>query len=80
MGVNADGRRELLGLKVGDSEHEPFWREFLTSLKQRGLTGARLVVSDARLGLTKVVGRMFQGCSWQRCRVHFTRNLLQTFP
>ena len=74
------GRRELLGLKVGDSESEPFWREFLASLKQRGLTGVRLVVSDAHVGLTKAVGRMFQGCSWQRCRVHFARNLLQTVP
>ena len=80
MGVNADGRRDLLGLKVGDSESEPFWREFLASLKQRGLGGVRLVVSDAHVGLTKAVGRMFQGCSWQRCRVHFARNLLQTVP
>jgi transposase-like protein len=88
MGVNADGRRELLGLKVGDSESEPFWREFLASLKQRGLGGVRLVVSDAHVGLTKAVGRMFQGCSWQRCRVHhrcaegfaYARNLLQTVP
>jgi len=80
MGVNADGRRELLGLKVGDRESEPFWREFLASLKQRGLGGVRLVVSDAHVGLTKAVGRMFQGCSWQRCRVHFARNLLQTVP
>ena len=79
-GVNADGRRELLGLKVGDSESEPFWREFLASLKQRGLTGIRLVISDAHVGLTKAVGRMFQGSSWQRCRVHFARNLLQTVP
>ena len=88
MGVNADGRRELLGLKVGDSESEPFWREFLAGLKQRGLTGVRLVISVgeafpggvAHVGLTKAVGRMFQGCSWQRCRVHFARNLLQTVP
>ncbi|MCS5694339.1 IS256 family transposase [Cyanobium sp. FGCU-6] len=80
MGVNADGRRELLGLQVGDSESEPFWREFLSGLKQRGLTGIRLVVSDAHVGLTKAVSRMFQGSSWQRCRVHFARNLLQTVP
>jgi putative transposase len=80
MGVNADGRRELLGLKVGDSESEPFWRELLAILKQRGLTGVRLVVSDAHVGLTKAVGRMFQGSSWQRCRVHFARNFLQTVP
>ena len=88
MGVNADGRRELLGLQVGDSESEPFWREFLSGLKQRGLTGVRLVVSVgeafpggvAHVGLTKAVSRMFQGSSWQRCRVHFARNLLQTVP
>lgn len=74
MGVNAGGRRELLGLQVGDNESEPFWREFLTGLKQRGLTGIRLVVSVgeafpggvAHVGLTKAVGRMFQGSSWRR--------------
>jgi putative transposase len=79
-GMNADGRRELLGLKVGDSESEPFWRDFLAILKQRGLTGVGLVVSDAHLGLTKALGRMFQGSSWYRCRVHFARNLLQKVP
>ena len=62
MGVNADGRRELVGLKVGDSESEPFWREFLASLKQRGLGDVRLMVSDAHVGLTKAVGGMSQGC------------------
>jgi putative transposase len=72
------GRQELLGLKVGDSESEPFWREFLASLKQRSLTGIRLVISDAHVGLSKAVGLMLQGCSWQHCRVHFARNLLQT--
>ena len=71
-------RCELLGLKVGDSESEPFWREFIASLKQRGLAGVRLVVSYAHVGLTKAVSRQFQGSSWQRCRVHFARNLLQT--
>jgi putative transposase len=54
MGVNADGRRKLLGLKVGVSESEPFWQEFLASLKQRGLGGVRLVVNDAHVGLTKM--------------------------
>ena len=56
MGVNADGRRELLGLKVGDSETEGFWSEFLVSLKQRGLSGVKLVISDAHVGLTKAWG------------------------
>jgi putative transposase len=78
--VNADCRRELLELKVGGSEIEPFWQEFHASLKQNGLGVVRLVVSDAHVGLTKAVGRMFLGCSWQRFRVHFARNLLQTMP
>jgi transposase-like protein len=80
MGVNADGRRELLGLKVGDSESEGFWSEFISSLKERGLSGVRLVVSDAHVGLTKAIRRQLQGCVWQRCRVHFARNLLQRVP
>ena len=80
MGVNADGRRELLGLKVGDSESEGFWSEFLVSLKQRGLSGVKLVISDAHVGLTKAIRRQLQGSAWQRCRVHFARNLLQRVP
>jgi putative transposase len=80
MGVNADGRRELLGLKVGDSETEGFWSAFIASLKERGLTGVRLVISDAHVGLTKAIRRQLQGCVWQRCRVHFARNLLQCVP
>ena len=80
MGVNADGRRELLGLQVGDSEREGFWKTFIGSLKEPGLTGVKLVVSDAHVGLTKAIRRMFQGCCWQRCRVHFARNLLQRVP
>jgi len=73
MGVNADGRRELLGLKVGDSESEGFWSEF-------GLTGVKLVTSDAHKGLTNATRRMLQGSCWQRYRVHFARNLLQRVP
>ncbi|MFM9104545.1 MAG: IS256 family transposase [Cyanobium sp.] len=80
MGVNEDGRRELLGLKVGDSESETFWAEFLSHLKERGLAGVRLVVSDAHSGLTKAIRRQLQGSVWQRCRVHFARNLLQCVP
>ena len=80
MGVNADGRRELLGLKVGDSESEPFWSDFIGSLKERGLTGVKLVISDAHKGLTNAIRRMLQGSCWQRCRVHFARNLLQRVP
>ena len=75
-GLRVDGHREVLGLDVGDSENETFWREFLTGLNDRGLTGVRLVVSDAHAGLVKAIGRCFQGASWQRCRVHAMRNLL----
>jgi len=80
IGINALGYREVLGIAVGDSEAEGFWRQFLGSLKERGLTGTRLVISDAHLGLTAAIKRMFQGCSWQRCRVHFLRNLLSHVP
>jgi transposase-like protein len=80
MGVYDDGRRELLGIKVGDSETEGFWSEFIASLKERGVTGVKLVVSDAHVGLTKAIRRQLQGCVWQRCRVHFARNLLQRVP
>jgi len=66
MGVNADGRRELLGLKVGDSESEGFWSDFLVSLKQRGLSGVKLMISDAHVGLTKAIRRQLQGCAWRR--------------
>ena len=80
MGVNEDGRRELLGLKVGDSESEAFWAEFISHLKERGLAGVKLVISDAHSGLTKAIRRQLQGSVWQRCRVHFARNLLQCVP
>ena len=80
IGINALGYREVLGIAVGDSEAEGFWRQFLGSLKERGLTGTRLVISDAHLGLTAAIKRMFQGSSWQRCRVHFLRNLLSHVP
>jgi putative transposase len=75
-GIAADGSREVLGLDVGDSEDETFWRGFLTTLKQRGLTGVRLVISDQHSGLVKALKRSFQGASHQRSRVHFARNLL----
>ena len=80
MGVNADGRRELLGIKVGDSETEAFWAQFISHLKERGLSDVKLVVSDAHVGLTKAIRRQLQGCAWQRCRIHFARNLLPRVP
>jgi putative transposase len=79
-GVRADGDREILGLDVGDSEDEVFWRSFLTSLKKRGLGGVKLVVSDQHAGLVAALRRSFQGAAHQRCRVHFARNLLAHVP
>jgi transposase-like protein len=79
-GVTATGEREILGLDVGDSEDEVFWRGFLLSLKQRGLAGVQLVISDQHSGLVKALGRAFQGVAHQRCRVHFARNLLAHVP
>jgi transposase-like protein len=79
-GITAEGSREVLGLDVGDSEDEVFWRGFLRALKARGLGGVRLVVSDQHCGLVAALKRSFQGTSHQRCRVHFVRNLLALVP
>jgi transposase-like protein len=79
-GIRADGDREILGLDVGDSEDEVFWRAFLTDLKKRGLAGVRLVISDQHAGLVAALRRSFQKTAHQRCRVHFARNLLALVP
>ena len=79
-GVSATGHREILGIDVGDSENEVFWREFLRRLRARGLEGVRLVISDQHAGLVAAIKRCFQGASHQRCRVHFARNLLAMTP
>jgi putative transposase len=79
-GVTAGGGREVLGVDVGDSEAETFWTAFLRSLKARGLAGVRLVISDAHEGLRAAIRKNLQGASWQRCRVHYVRNLLATVP
>ena len=79
-GITAEGAREVLGLDVGDSEDEVFWRGFLASLKKRGLSGVRLVISDQHAGLVAALRRSFQGSGHQRCRVHFARNLLAHVP
>ncbi len=75
VGVNAEGRREVLGLGVGISEAEPFWSEFLRSLTRRGLRGVKLVITDAHEGLKAAISKIL-GATWQRCRVHFMRNAL----
>ena len=79
-GVTEDGRREVLGCDIGDSEDGEFWQAFLASLRDRGLTGVRLVISDAHRGLNAAADRALQGAARQRCRVHFTRNLLARVP
>jgi transposase-like protein len=80
VGVRASGAREVLGFAGGASEEEAFWREFLRSLVGRGLQGVQLVVSDAHEGLKSALASVFTGASWQRCRVHFLRNLLARVP
>ena len=79
-GVTSDGGREVLGLDVGDSEDGAFWTAFLRSLKARGLTGVQLVISDAHTGLKAAIAAVMAGASWQRCRVHFLRNVLARVP
>ena len=89
-GVSIDGRREILGHAVGDAETEVFWAEFLRGLRDRGLAvaggpgdsllGVQLVISDAHRGLTNAIAAVLPGAAWQRCRVHFMRNLLAKVP
>jgi putative transposase len=75
IGVSADGRREILGLEVGTSESEPIWTGFLRKLTRRGLRGVKLVISDAHEGIKAAVTKVLTA-TWQRCRVHFMRNVL----
>ena len=79
-GVRGDGRREVLGFAVGDSEDGAFWTAFLRSLKARGLGGVQLVISDAHTGLKQAIAGVLLGAGWQRCRVHFLRNVLAQVP
>ena len=79
-GVTATGDREVLGIDVGDSEDGAFWTAFLKSLRARGLAGVKLVISDHHLGLKAAIAAVFIGSSWQRCRVHFMRNVLSKIP
>jgi putative transposase len=75
VGVNSDGRREVLGMSIGASEAETFWTGFLRSLARRGLRGVKLVISDAHEGLKAAISKVLNA-TWQRCRVHFMRNAL----
>jgi putative transposase len=80
VGVSAEGWRQVLGMDVGPSEDEAFWTRFLRSLVRRVLRGVSLVISDAHEGLKKSIAKVLHGATWQRCRVHFMRNLLATVP
>jgi putative transposase len=79
-GVTMTGDREVLGIDVGDSEDGAFWTAFCKGLRARGLSGVQLVISDHHLGLKEAIGAVFVGASWQRCRVHFMRNVLARVP
>jgi putative transposase len=79
-GVTATGDREVLGIEVGDSESGAFWTSFFKGLRARGLDGVQLVISDHHLGLKAAIAAVFVGAAWQRCRVHFMRNVLARVP
>ncbi|MFF7139617.1 IS256 family transposase [Streptomyces nodosus] len=79
-GITEDGGREVLGVMVGDSETEAFWSEFLRSLRERGVSGVRLVIADHHSGLVKAVRKVMLGAAYQRCRVHFLRNVFSVIP
>ena len=80
IGVRETGEREVLGVDVGASEEKDFWVQFLRSLVRRGLKGVQLVISDAHEGLKAAIAQVLSGASWQRCRVHFMRNVLAYVP
>jgi len=80
IGVDDQGQRRILGAQSGPSEDHQFWLAFLRQLVKRGLKGVRLVISDAHEGLRQAIAKVITGASWQRCRVHFMRNLLSTVP
>src|SRR3954471_3724884 len=79
-GVTINGDREVLGVAVGDSESGAFWTSFFKGLRARGLGGVQLVISDQHLGLKAAIESVFIGAGWQRCRVHFMRNVLARVP
>lgn len=78
--VRETGEREIIGIDVGPSEDDAFWNQFLRALVERGLAGVQLVISDAHKGLKKAIREILSGATWQRCRVHFMRNILATVP
>jgi putative transposase len=79
-GITDDGKRELIGLEIFNTESFESWSTFFRGLLERGLQGVRLVISDAHAGLVKAIQTVFLGASWQRCKVHFMRNMLAPVP
>jgi putative transposase len=79
-GVNGDGHREVLGMRVATSETGPAWNEFFADLVARGLSGLRLVTSDAHKGLVEAIAANLPGTAWQRCRTHYAANLMSICP
>ena len=79
-GVNGDGHREVLGVKVATSETKEAWNVFFADLVARGLSGVRLVTSDAHAGLVEAIAANLPGASWQRCRTHYAANLMSVCP
>lgn len=80
IGINLDGKKEILGFDVCDSERNNTWKSFFESLKSRGLRGVDLVTSDNHKGLVEAIKECFPGASWQRCQAHFRRNILDKCP
>ncbi|MHB1492137.1 MAG: IS256 family transposase [Thermoplasmataceae archaeon] len=80
IGVNTEGRREILSSRLYDSETEVEWESFFDDLKERGLKGVELVISDGHKGIQESVARSFMGAAWQYCHVHFMRNLMKLIP
>lgn len=80
LGINSEGRREVLGVELAGRESRGSWREFLLGLRERGLRGEELIISDNHAGLKQAIGEVFQDALWQRCCVHFLRNALDYFP
>lgn len=80
LGITDEGDREIIGLMIQNSESDASWSMFFDYLKQRGLFGTELIISDAHPGLVSAIRKSFIGASWQRCQVHFMRNILTTVP
>ena len=80
IGINPDGKKEVLGFDICDAERTNTWKTFFESLKSRGLRGVDLVVSDSHKGLVEAIRECFPGASWQRCQAHFSRNILDKCP